>query len=119
MKLSEYKGEKAIEVFADLLEPISEILSDKEVTNGIQADLPKIVIIRKAMKNHAKAIVKILAILDDENPETYEVNFVTIPIKLMELMNDEALTDLFTSQAQTTEENSSGSATENTEESEH
>lgn len=115
MKLSEFKGEKAIEVFADLLEPVSEILADEEIYKSIQNGLPQIVVIKKVMKKHPKAVITLLAVLDDEDPETYEVGFTTIPIKLMELMSDEALVDLFTSQGRKEDETVSGSAMENTE----
>ena len=37
MKLSEIKGEKAIEVFADLLEPVGKILMDEEIRKMISA----------------------------------------------------------------------------------
>lgn len=114
MKLSEIKGEKAIEAFADLLEPLSEILADDEVREGIENDLPKLLVIQKAMKKHSKAIIKVMAILDCEDPETYEVNFLMIPVKLGELFTDTALVDLFTSQGQNVEKTPSGSATENT-----
>lgn len=103
MKLSEYKGEKAIEVFADLLEPTAEILADEDIVNAIRADESKIAIIKKILKGHSKAIVEIMAILDDENPDEYEVDFMTLPKKLLDLFNDPMVIDLFTSQGQDAE----------------
>ena len=97
MKLSEVKGEKAIEMFADLLEPVSKILSDEEVAESIKNDEPKMQIIKKMLKKHSAEVVEMLAILDDVPVEEYEVNFVTLPSKLIELFNDEAVTQLFTS----------------------
>lgn len=95
MKLSEIKGEKAIEVFADLLEPASKIFSDKEFVEAIRNDEPKAQIIKKLLKGHSKEVIEMLAIIDDVPVEEYEVNFVTLPAKLMELFNDEAITELF------------------------
>lgn len=95
MKLSEIKGEKAIEVFADLLEPVGVILSDEEITKLIRNDAPKLEIVQKMLKKHAKDVVKMMAVIDDVPVEKYEVNFVTLPAKLIELFNDEAVTQLF------------------------
>ena len=96
MKLSEIKGEKAIEVFADLLEPVGKMLTDNEVKGLIEKDAPKIEIIQKLLKNHTKEVIEMMAILDDVPVDEYEVNFVTLPAKLIELFNDEAVTQLFT-----------------------
>ena len=111
MKLSELKNEQAIDAFADLLEPFAKIFSDKEVVKDIQADKPMLLILKKAMKNHKKAFIEIFAILDGEDPESYEFNILTIPKKLKELAENKEIADLFTSQGQTSEENVSGSAT--------
>ena len=37
MKLSEIKGERALEVLADLIEPVAEILGDKEIVAVLQS----------------------------------------------------------------------------------
>lgn len=100
MKLSEIKGEKAIEVFADLLEPVGAILSDNEIAELIRKDSPKLEIIQRMLKKHAKEVVQMMAVIDDVPVEEYEVNFVTLPAKLIELFNDEALTQVFRSQSQ-------------------
>ena len=47
MKLSEIKGERAIEVFADLLEPVSNILSDEEVANAFRMTNQKLKSLKK------------------------------------------------------------------------
>ena len=119
MKLSEIKGEKAIEVFADLLEPASRILSDEEVLNSIKEKEPQVIIIKKMLKNHSKDVVEMMAILDDVPVEEYEVNFITLPAKLVELFNDEAINELFTSQSQNEVSDGSGSVMVNTEEKEN
>ena len=35
-KLSDYKGDEAIELWADLLEPMTEILGDKDIAKILQ-----------------------------------------------------------------------------------
>ena len=119
MKLSDYKGEKAIEKFADLIEPVCKILGDKEIKSGILAEEPKALLVKKALKNHASEVLEVLAILDDVPVDGYEPSIVEIPVKVLELLNDDAFGKLFTSQSQTNEDPSSGSATENTQGSEN
>lgn len=97
MKLSEIKGEKAIEVFADLLDPVGKILTDEDVRKLITDNAPKVEIIKTMLKNHSKEVIEMMAIIDDVPVENYEVNFATLPMKLIELFNDEAVGQLFTS----------------------
>lgn len=114
MKLSDYKGEKAIEVFADLLEPIANILSDPEMKAMFENEnASKIDLVKGVLKKHSAAVCDILKIL---NPEE-EINLLTLPATLIEIFNDKAFVDLFTSQSQDGM-NAFGSAMENTEVSE-
>ena len=112
MKLSDFKGEKALDVLADILEPAVEIMADAEVKNTAK-EKGKVAAISYAIKNHKTAIIKIMAVLDDTPVEEYEVNILTLPAKLLELLNDEDVAQLFTSQSQQKAVNSSGSASEN------
>lgn len=115
MKLSEIKGEHALDVLADLLDPISEIVTDKEIEGIIKSKKPKLMVVKPAIKNHKKAVIEILAILDGIPPEEYQVNLLTLPMKILEVLNDPMVEELFSSQGQTMESASSGSATESTE----
>ena len=36
MKLSDYKGEEALDIIVELLEPITKIMSDKEIAEAYQ-----------------------------------------------------------------------------------
>jgi hypothetical protein len=115
MKLSEIKGEQALDVLADLIEPASEIMTDKMVVafarggNSVKA-------VKCAIKNHKKAVIEILATLDSKDAENYDVNVLTLPAKLLEIFNDPDLMSLFTSRVENTEKTSSTPATEITEE---
>ena len=112
MKLSDIKGEKAIEVLADLLEPVTEIMADKEVVALVRSG-QKVKGISAALKNHKKACLTILALTDGEDPATYSPSILSIPMKGLELLNDPELISLFSSQSQK-DKTFSGSATENT-----
>lgn len=113
MKLFEATGEEAIELLADLLDPIVEISSDVEMMRCIQTD-QKLKAIKFALKNHPKQIIQIMALcegtpLEDYHPKAYE-----LPAKLLEILNHPDVSRLFITQVQT-EAPSSGLAMESTE----
>jgi hypothetical protein len=115
VKLSEIKGERALDVLADLIEPASEIMTDKMITTCAKNG-EKMKAIKFAIKNHKRAVIEILAALDGvEDVDSYKVGVLTLPAKLLEILNDSEVMSLFTSQGQIVEKTSSGSATENTE----
>lgn len=114
MKLSEYKGEAALDILADLIEPAGEIMSDKEIGEVFKKNRFKA--IGMAIKNHKKAVMQIMATMDGVPVDEYKCNVFTLPVKILELLNDSELIRLFTYQGQTGDANSSGSASENTEE---
>ena len=114
MKLSEYQGEAALDLLADLIEPAGEIMSDKQIGDIFKENRFKA--IGLAIKNHKRAVMQIPATMDGVPVDEYKCNVFTLPVKILELLNDPALVQLFTSQGQTGDANSSGSASENTEE---
>lgn len=113
MKISDFHGEEALDLFADLLEPASEIMTDKEFVEYTRAG-NAVKAVKTAIKEHKKAVIEILARLDGVEPDEYKVGVLTIPVKLLELVNDPALKDLFMQQGQKKENAASGSATEPT-----
>ena len=101
-KLSELKGEEALDILADILEPASEIMKDEEmVTLARSGDNVKAV--SKAIKNHKKAVIQILAAFDGEDPDKYEPPIMALPIKLLEIFNDPDVQTVFSLQGQSTE----------------
>ncbi len=94
MKLTEFKGEKAIEVIGELLEPISTIAEDekfKEVRKvGNRAEIVQFI-----FKKHAKEIHHILAIMNDVDVKDYNPTLVEMFNEVNEAMNDEELLKLF------------------------
>lgn len=112
MKLSDIKGDEAFDVLADLIDPLTAIMSDAEVDHAFK-NLPRLAFVKVLLKKHKKEITEILAILDRTPVEEYEVSLVALPVKVMELLNDPELAELFQSQGQTV--TYSGSAMENTE----
>ena len=115
MRLSDIKGEAAIDAVADILEPVAEIANDREVTDLFRAG-DRLKAIQKALKGHRKAVVDILAILNQKDPAEYikEITLASIPAQAIDILNDPELALLFTDAAET-EKTSSTVATENTE----
>lgn len=115
MKLSDMKGEKALEVLGDIIDPITEILSDSKVANEYRNNKNKLGIAKVILKEHPKSIIEILAKLNDEDVKKYnERNIIQITGDLLEMLNDEQLMSFFQSQGEMMANTSSGSVTENT-----
>lgn len=99
-KLSEYKDEAALDLLADLLEPFTALFGDadfrREYTNN---NLMKAVVF--ALKRHKPEIMQILARMDDKPVEEYHCTMATLPLRLIELINDKELQAVFMSQVQT------------------
>lgn len=117
MKLSEYKNEDALDLLADILDPISDIFMDVEFREQIK-NANKMQIVQYLLKNHKKPILQIMARLDNIPVEEYEMNLLSLPKKLLEIVNDKELIDFFRSQGQMMANETSGSATVSTEETE-
>lgn len=114
MRLSDYEGEDALELLADLLDPVAEIFGDPEVVKPIRAG-KTLAGVQAAIKGHKQAVITMLALIDGEDPRAYRITFFSLPRKLLDILNDPEVQNLFQWQGQTTEEASSGSATVNTE----
>lgn len=104
MKISEYKGEAAIELLADLLEPASIILTDEKVKKVIaetqEKKITPVVAVSRVLKLHKKEIIEIMARLDGVPVKKYECNIISLPKQLLEILNDEELMVFFKSQAE-------------------
>jgi hypothetical protein len=113
-RLSDYKGEDAIELWADLLDPITDIFKDPEVLNGIKEGKNTIEKAQYILKKHKKNAVKMILAIDPTpiNGLNLIVRLVDV---LMEIENSEEFGDFFGSPRPGTMENvSSGSVMEST-----
>lgn len=97
MKLSEYKNEEAIELLADIIEPVGEILSDEKVKNAFRT-MPKHKVVSFVLKKYPKEIVSILARVEGVPEDKYEGNIATMMKEVMDIINDEVFSDFFSSQ---------------------
>ena len=127
MKLSDVKGERTIEVIAEIIDPIANIAEDEEASvmfkreklpDGMTAKKFLMKRVRKSLpvllKGHKADIIAILSAIEGVDAEEYAgaLNLVKRIKDCTELLTDEAFMELFLS-AQS--ENSSGSVRENIE----
>lgn len=114
-KLSDFKDEQAIIVVANLIEPILEIFANQE-NKKLGEEKNGFKMFSTFLSNSPGAMMKIFAILNEENPETYHCDGVDVAKNLMEVISDNRLIELFISQGQKGDAKSSASALVNTEE---
>lgn len=119
MRLSDYKGEEALEVLADIIEPLADIFADpelQEIASGKGASAIKYA--KPILKNHKREIIEVLARLENTPVDEYAstITLLTLPAKLLEFLNDPEVQALFPSQHQKEVKTSPafGAATENT-----
>lgn len=120
MRLSDYKGEEALDVLADIIEPLSNIITDDDIQRmAKEKDTPVLAMVKPAIKNHKKDLIAILARLENLPVEEYEetMTLITLPKQVLELLNDPEVQSLFQSQGESEmiSSASSSSAMENTE----
>lgn len=114
MKLSEYKNEDALELLADIIDPVTKVMQDPGMAK-IARTGKKIQIVKYLLKNHAKSIIEVFARVENVPVEEYNGNIISMTKELLEILNDEEMVDFFTSQEQTKDATSSGPAMEITE----
>lgn len=118
MKLSEIRKYDAVETFADILEPIINILGSPETKERYDKATSKIQQIQALLKGHSKEWIQILARLDQVSEEEYDCDIFTLPGRIMEVLSNPMIKDFFKSRGLTMGGMSFGSATETTEETE-
>ena len=98
-RLSEYRDEEALDLMADLLEPFVKIFGDEEFAKQYRAG-KTLQAVKVAIKGHKKDVKEILAIMEGVPLEEYHCDILTLPMRLLEILNDEKLQQVFTSQVQ-------------------
>lgn len=114
-KLSDYKGEDALELWDDLLDPLSAIIGNPEIKAVVRSGKPKLEIARSLLRLQRKEIVEILLRIDPEPIDGLNVVSRLIAL-LAEIGQNEEVKSFFGYAAQAqTDSVSSDSLTENTE----
>ena len=112
MKLSDIKGDRVLDVIADIIDPIANIVQDKDVAamferkavpEGMDARDFFAKRMRKGMpvllKGHKADIVAIMAAIEGVTPERYaaSLDFPKLFTDAMELVTDDAFLDFLSS----------------------
>lgn len=113
-KLGDYKDEAAIELWADLLDPISEILQDKDIAKAYKSGANPVKMAQVISKKKPKATMDLLLRVDPTPVDGLNIVIRLVEV-LMELQHTEELKGFFGSAGTVTESVSSGNATESTE----
>lgn len=81
MKLSDHQGDEAIEMWADLLEPMTEIFTNEKVREVIQSGKPRFVIAKVILHECKNEAVEILQRIDPE-----PINGLNLIVRLMGIL---------------------------------
>lgn len=127
MKLSDIKGDRVLDVIADIIDPIANIVQDKDVAamferkavpDGMNArdffaermckGLPVL------LKGHKADIIAIMAAIEGVTPEQYaeSLDFPKLFTDVMELVTDNAFLDFLSSSETKKGADAPGSASE-------
>lgn len=113
MKLSDVKGDRVLDVIADVIDPIANIAQDKDVAamfkreavpEGMEARDFFADRMRKGMpallKGHKHDVIAILAAIEGVTPEKYTdtLNLAKLFTDAVELVTDDAFLDFLSSQ---------------------
>lgn len=113
-KLSDYKGEEAIELWADLLEPMTNILGDQSLMGNVSGK-PPLIIAKEVLENHSAEAIEIMLRIDPTPLDGMNILLRLVAL-LQDIWQNKDIVSFFKSAEQEKEEKeSSGSATENTE----
>ena len=94
-KLSEIKGEEALDVLAEIIEPAAEIFSDENVKNAVKTEKNKAKAVKIILKDHKKAILALMAALEETPVEEYKPTLLALPALIIGVLNDPELQSLF------------------------
>lgn len=94
-KLSEIKGEEALDVLAGILVPITAIANDEEVKEGFETNIATCAAV--ALKKHKDEVIEILSVIDGKDREETlrNLDVLTLPSVLMEILSEPAVQSLF------------------------
>lgn len=94
-KLSEIKGEEALDVLAEILIPITAIVTDDEVRSGFETNVATCACI--AIKKHKEEVIDILSKIDGTDKEEFlnNINILTLPSIMIDVLNEPMVQELF------------------------
>ena len=126
--LTDFKGEAALDLVANIIEPVSVLVADEKVKDMISGELDGVGIAKLTsylLKEHKKEILEILAATEGKKPSECEFTlkslFVDVNNLVKMITEDEEMADLrdfFSGLTQKDSTTSSSDVTETTQETE-
>ncbi len=125
MRLSDIKGERTLDMIADIIDPIANITEDEEAVELFtrkklpEGMTPKKFLLQRArksvpvlLKKHKRDVIAILSAIEGTSPEAYSgaLNLAKLFKDCVELLTDEAFTDFFSSAGSAEGATASGAA---------
>ena len=90
-----------MELFADIMEPVTMIFADPEVIGVITRNEPPIRAVKCAIKNHKDEVIEVLARLDGVEVKDYQFDGLKVMFKMLSFINRpevlQTLKELFSS----------------------
>lgn len=120
-KLSEFRDDEAMDVLAEILDPMVNMMKNKDFVLAMRGDRQKeirpnrVEAIKIAITDNRSDVVKIMAVLNETPVEEFHYNLLTLPQMMVEMLNDKELMGFFGYQSEKDSQIPSGSATESTE----
>lgn len=130
MKLSDIKGDHVLDVIADIIDPIANMVQDKDVAAMFKREaVPEGMDARDffakrmckglpvLLKGHKADIIAIMAAIEGVTPEQYaeSLDFPKLFTDVMELVTDDAFLDFLSSSETGKDADAPGSALESSE----
>lgn len=101
-KFNELTNEEALDKLADLIEPLTAILTNEDVRSAARKS--KLHGVQAALKNCGHEVIQALALYNGVPAEQYECNGMAIVAQVMEFISNPDLQAVFSSLGQTTED---------------
>lgn len=94
-KLSEIKGEEALDVLAEILVQITDIVNDEEVKAGFNKNIATCVSV--ALSKYKTEIISIFAAINGKSVEetVEEIDLLSLPSYIIEIIEEPTIQRLF------------------------
>lgn len=94
-KLSEIKGEEALDVLAEILVQITDIVNDEEVNAGFNKNIATCVSV--ALSKYKTEIISIFAAINGKSVEetVEEIDILSLPSYIIEIIEEPTIQRLF------------------------
>lgn len=103
-KILDARGDEALDVLADLLDPVTEIAQDPEISAMMRGGKATVAQFAAAiLKTHKAAVIDIMAVDDGKTAEEERgmVSALTIPARLLKILSAPAVKELLFGSAET------------------